>query len=345
MTRVDAIIVGAGPAGLLVGSELTRSGFRVAVLDPRAGVPGPQAAHVHLLSDSTWAGLCRLLPGLERRVRSHGAPFAPLGAAMLDGTLSEKCRVWPDREQLDRSMLECATREAHVPVLKRRAASVRRRRGLWQVAGHEAEWLIDASGGSRATLRAASRFAPIDWLEWGRRRGYASVELEGVDWPEGRIGHGWRDAAGDGLVLRRIAGVITRATLQLVDTEDLPGSCDEFAGRATGIMPSEYSRWLFRACPVTAVRTWKSRRSSSVLGGEGLRRIGWMAVGDALLTTAPHQGQGLAQIVDQVEGVRDLLDAGLGLDRVAERLGRWTEQRALAATLSEQLGPVEATAA
>lgn len=345
MERVDAIIVGAGPAGLLVGSFLSRHGIAVAAFDPNAGAPSPQGAHVHLLPDETWAGMCRFLPDLERRVLKLGAPVAPIGAAMLDGELLEERRAWPDRNQLDRALFETVTQDERFPVLRQRAAPVLRRNGLWQLAEYRARWLIDASGGSRRTLRAAARLANVDWLEWGDRRGYASIVLNGMDWPEDRIGHGWRAAAGDGLVLRRIGGSRTLATLQLPCIEELPTTRDEFLARIAGIVPERYSCWISQGSPETSVRTWKSRRSSSVIGDAGLREAGWMAVGDALLSTAPHQGQGLTQIVNQVELVRDAFLSGQGLDAAAKSLSQWAEDRLIAATLSEQLGSPEAAAA
>lgn len=335
-TRFDAIIVGAGPAGLQVGSELARHGLQVVVFDPRAGTPVPQAAHVHVLPDETWGAMCRVLPQLDQVTRQHGAPVAPSGAAMLDSELSGHPHAWPDRHQLDRSMYECATRRAALRVERSRATSIVRRGGFWCVAGCRARWLIDASGSSRTTLRSASRLGSIEWLEWGDRRGYASLVLGGIEWPEDRVGHGWRATDG-GLVVRNIGGQRMRATLQMKGVDDMPTTPAGFLEWIRHIVPASVSGWIARGSPESAVRTWKCRRSSSILGDAHLRAAGWMAVGDALLTTAPHQGQGLTQIAAQLALVLDVLGSGRGLGAVAERLGEWAEQRVIAATLSEQL--------
>lgn len=342
MRDIDVLIAGAGPAGLLVGSALVRQGLRTVLVDPHAGTPGPHAGHVHLLSDETWAAMCDQLPNLERRAVARGAPVAPMGAAMLDGDLSDWRRAWPDRARLDRSLFDCAVSDIGVPVLRKRIGAIGRHRGRWQAAGYRAGWLIDASGGSRATLRAVAEVASIDWLEWGDRRGYASLVLEDMAWPDSRVGHGLRAADGSGLALRKMDARRTLVTLQIVQPENLPDDSPAFFDRVAGIAPPGIARWISGGSPVSGVRKWSSRRSGGILADADLAEIGWMAVGDALLNTAPHQGQGLAQLVQQAELIGKALDAGHGLSNAANRLTRWAEQRSIAATLSEELAAVAA---
>lgn len=337
MAKFDALVAGGGPAGLLVGSVLARGGLRVLLADPNAGEAGPQGGHVHLLSDATWAGMRDLVPGLERSAVRHGAPMAPAGAAMLDGDLGTAHRAWPGRPQLDRALFDCVSTEAGLSVTRGRIGAVTRRDGLWRADGYCAEWIIDATGGSRATLRAVAGLAAVDLMEWGDRRGYASLVLEGIAWPNGRVGHGLRAEGGCGLVLRKTGRDTTLATLQLVRPDALPSGHAEFFDCIADVAPPQIAKWLHWGIPIEAVRRWTSRRSSAMLVDAAPEATGWMAVGDALLNSAPHHGQGLAQIVEQVRLISAALASGLGLAGGATHLQAWAEQRVIAATLSEKL--------
>ena len=345
MRDVDVIVAGAGPAGLLVGVVFAHCGFRIALVDPNAGAPGSQAGHVHLLSDETWAGMCELLPGLVARAVHYGAPVAPSGAAMLEGELGADYRAWPDRSQLDRALFDCVVSDLGLPVVYDRIGHIHRRGGRWYASGFRAGWLVDATGGARATLRAAAGLGNIEWMEWGDRRSYASLVLLDVAWPDNRVGYGSRADDGSGLVLRRISARETLVTLQLERPENLPQSHGAFFDRIADIASPKIYLWIRRGLAASDIRKWTSRRSSAVLADAGLAAFGWMAVGDALLNTAPHRGQGLAQIVQQAQLIGEALHSEQNILVAASRLTAWADQRLIAVTLSEQLGGSDAVAA
>jgi 2-polyprenyl-6-methoxyphenol hydroxylase-like FAD-dependent oxidoreductase len=83
---------------------------------------------------------------------------------------------------------------------------------------------------------------------------------------------------------------------------------------------------------------WRCRRASGLDAEPDAAPECWFAIGDALLTTPPHQGQGLAQIAEQAAVL-----AGADLASARARLLEFARGRLLAATLADRLGGLAET--
>ena len=130
-----ALVLGAGPAGLLAARVLARHGVTVELADPEPGTgqrTRPQAAHVHRWPASAWRRLIREFPGLE--------------------SITGPC---PEREVLDDALWAlCQPQLANVHALRMtRFEFPPGRVRAWTSGGERAfDLLIDASGATRASL-------------------------------------------------------------------------------------------------------------------------------------------------------------------------------------------------
>jgi flavin-dependent dehydrogenase len=156
MTAVDALVVGAGPAGSVTALMLARAGMRVRLLD-RARFPRPK-----LCGDTLNPGALALLahldrrgfaPELSQRIRARALPLRGMTVSGPDG--SSVTADYPDdvpglaisRGELDALLLESAA-AANADVLEGvRAVTPVIERG--RVCG------IDVQGRSNETWRAA----------------------------------------------------------------------------------------------------------------------------------------------------------------------------------------------
>jgi 2-polyprenyl-6-methoxyphenol hydroxylase-like FAD-dependent oxidoreductase len=333
----DAAIVGAGPAGRIAAMVLAGAGQRVAVVDAAPDRQAPQAAHVHRIDDATWDRLTALLPSLAQDAAFAGAPTAALGADTLHGPLGDRMRPFPHRHQLDAALRQACRRHSGVTVVAERVRCIERAAGLWRLAGLRARWLVDASGSARATLAGVSRFGRIDELRGRTHHAYVSQRFCELKWPAGRIGHAARDA-GVGLIARRVDVSESLVTLQLDAGAVAPGSTHAFLDRAARA-DAEFARQrLGAAAAAGPTARWRCRRASGLDAEPDAAPECWFAIGDALLTTPPHQGQGLAQIAEQAAML-----AGAGLASARARLLEFARGRLLAATLADRLGVLAET--
>lgn len=333
----DAAIVGAGPAGRIAAMVLARAGQRVAVVDAAPDRQAPQAAHVHRIDDATWDRLTALLPSLAHDATLAGAPTAPVGADTLHGPLGDRTRPFPHRHQLDAALRQACRRQGGVVVHAERVRRIERAAGQWRLAGVRARWLVDASGSARATLAAVSRFGRIDELRGCTHHAYVSQRFRHLAWPAGRIGHAAR-GPDVGLIARRVDDRESLVTLQLEAGTVAPGSTRAFLDRAA-LADAEFARRrLGAAAAVGPTARWRCRHASGLDAEPDAAPECWFALGDALLTTPPHQGQGLAQIAEQAAVL-----AGADLASARARLLQFARARLLAATLADRLGGLAET--
>ncbi|MFD7767008.1 FAD-dependent oxidoreductase [Streptomyces sp. NPDC059787] len=175
-----AVVIGAGPAGMLAAAVLSRAGADEVVVLDRDELPDgpehrkglPQGRHAHLLMAGGMDAMEELLPGagLRGRLLAAGAHEIPLSSGMLALTSEGWLRRWrregPAMVTCSRALVDWvvrATVREQMPVEIRRAAVV----GLTGSAGRvrgvriaapggdtdlEADLVVDASGrGTRVT--------------------------------------------------------------------------------------------------------------------------------------------------------------------------------------------------
>ncbi|MEE4172729.1 MAG: lycopene cyclase family protein [Xanthomonadales bacterium] len=289
MPSVDAVIIGGGPAGLMAAGALARRGLKVECIDPAPGRPSPQSLHVHHVAADSWAGVTTYLPGLTARLQALGRS--------------------PDRADVDRCLADRLPRG----VTLRRAGfrSARRHAAAWRVTLDTKETvsapiLIDASGRYRRSLRAVARHlgqpVPID--EGPASGCYRSCRIaaDGTLWeadtfrfssPGGRTG----------VLGQRCGDGHWRLTLVTHD-----GGPDAPWPTLLTLLPRAIRDPLAAMEPP---RRWH-RHGAQKAGLLALDRTpaveGWLPLGDALLTTAPYQGQGITNALRQVQA----LDRGAG---------------------------------
>ena len=149
-----ALVIGAGPAGMLAAVQLKRSGFETDLADPSPGSglrTRPQSGHVHLLQPATLALITRWLPQLS----AHTNP--------------QLCRTTFDQLLWTLSLQHIDS--VHTARIK--SVSFRGNKVLVHAAGQIKEYdlLIDASGAVRAALRVLRGFAdPRPWAACHRSR-------------------------------------------------------------------------------------------------------------------------------------------------------------------------------
>jgi flavin-dependent dehydrogenase len=337
MKSYDIAIVGAGLSGHLIALLTSRAGLRTALLEADPNRSAPQGYHVHRIDDAAWRRLVSLMPDLPGLAAAAGAPTARIGADSLEAPLGRQTRLFPDRWQLDEVFREACVAEPHIDFMTQRVRDPTYGDGLWRLGPVTCRWLIDASGGARATLRSASRHGCVEEVFTRSTHAYLSQCFEGIAWPKDRIGHAAR-ADGIAVIARRVSDDQSRVTLQVAAADRCPASVSGMLERVKRL-DSRFSRLLGEARSVGQLQRWASRRASG-LGVDAERPPPhWLAVGDALLTTPPHQGQGIAQIADQATMLVDALASGrAGLASVRDRLFAHARSRLLAATLADSLG-------
>lgn len=335
-------VIGAGPTGCLAARVLANAGAHVSLIDPALAPPGrarPQAGHVHVLPAPLWPRLERLAPGLLSTLADLGVRFGSVGATTLDGEIGGTAVPWPDRARLDAALLD---RCRHG--LDLHAARVRRCTwddSRWQVAlgdGAElsADILVDASGVSRVSFRSIAALvgAPIP-VDVGPSGGaYASVSLRGLSLPRGRLGHRVQDeATGHRAILLQESQDRWRLTLQLGAGTPLPHTPEALVEILQSFRDRRLQLLVHHATEVGPLATWAAQRPTRA-ALETLRGLpeGWLPLGDALLTTPPALGQGIAQIVYQVAHLESQHRAGHNIERIRTDLCSAAGQQWMMAT-------------
>jgi len=338
----SALILGGGPAGLLSALVLAGRGLRVTVFDPRLQRPmlRAQAQHVHLLAAATWDKLRALAPGLGREVVDLGAPCGYADGDSLDTCCQRPQRWFPDRWMIDAAMEALCARRTDIELIPQAAGNVCPTCGGWQssaLRSRRFDWLLDCSGTTRESLRVLPAGERPEILESGIGGSHASVRVTGVRWPAGIVGHTARDADGlGGLLLRRCSRSETLITLQLPESAALPDSAEALLDALHRCPDRRVAPLVRRALPAGPVHRWRSRRMS-MLGLPERTPERWLALGDALLTTPPRLGRGLAQLVEQVETLAHGLAAGQSSQRLLERLIDDARERFYGAIMAQAL--------
>ncbi|NEC74881.1 FAD-dependent oxidoreductase, partial [Streptomyces rochei] len=136
-----AVVVGAGPAGMLAAAVLSRAGLDEVVVLDRDELPEgpehrrglPQGRHAHLLMGGGLTAMEELVPGagLRARLLAAGAHEVSLSSGTLartpEGWLRRWRRTGPVMLTCTRALLDWTVREAvrkHCRVEVRRAAAV-----------------------------------------------------------------------------------------------------------------------------------------------------------------------------------------------------------------------------
>jgi flavin-dependent dehydrogenase len=330
---MDVIIVGAGPTGLTLGAALARRRHRVLAVDRDPG-PAP---------DGSWQRR-----GVMQFDQAHG--FRPQVRDLLLAEWPEAWRTWHD---LGADSVELpapgtsspaigvrSRRSTYERALRRAAADVDgltvatgRVEGIAEEAGrvvgavvdgstHRADLVIDASG-------RLSRLAPPPEIGGDTGMAYVSRTFQrkaGV--PPGPMASpiAWSGKFDgyDSYVFPHEHGHISVVLIR-------PTADAEF-----GVLRHlDAFEAACRAIPGLALWTdpQVTTPTSGVLVGGGLLNLyrpqlgrpGLVAVGDAVATTAPTAGRGLAMASLQIGALLGLLDAGAGPATIAAPFGTWCD--------------------
>jgi flavin-dependent dehydrogenase len=327
---MDVIIVGAGPSGLTLGAALARRGHRIVAVDRDPG-PAP---------DGSWRRR-----GVMQFQQAHG--FRPQVRDLLLAEWPEAWHTWLDlgAEPIDLPATGASTpavgvrsrRITYERALRRAAAEVD---GLTVAVGHvdglaerggrvvgavvdgstvSADLVVDASGRlSRLTppqIRGDVGMAYVS-RTYRRRLGATPGALTTPFAWSARF-HGY-----DGYAFPHEHGHVSVVIIR--PTTD--------AGLGALRHPDAFDA-ACRAIPGLAA--WTDTRvatpTSGVIVGGGLLNIyrrqlgrpGLVAVGDAVATTAPTAGRGLAMASMQIGALLQLLDAGVDPATIAAPFGAW----------------------
>jgi 2-polyprenyl-6-methoxyphenol hydroxylase-like FAD-dependent oxidoreductase len=328
-------IIGSGPTGLMLGAALAHRGHAVVSVDRD---PGPAA-------DGSWERT-----GVMQFEHAHG--FRPQVGDHLR-------RAWPAAYA---AWLDAGAEEVTVAVPGRGAVSIgnRSRRSTFERALRRAVPAVDG-----LTLRTGHVDRLLE--EGGGVRGIVvdgrAVRADLVVDASGRSGRFGADAAVQGDC--GIA-YVDRTYQLLPGAEPGPLAnpvvwAGSFDGYQTLVFVHEHGHFsvLFvrptadaelkdlrhlgafeaaaRAVPGFAEWTdpARSRPTSPVMVGGALRNVfrpqqsrpGLVAVGDAVTTTTPTAGRGVAMCAMQIDALLELLDGGADLRTVSEPFGAWCEER------------------
>lgn len=333
------LIVGSGPTGLIIGAALSVRGHQVVSVDRDPG-PSPdgwrrrgvmQFAHAHNFRAQVPALLAREWPAAYATWLRLGATPIDAGPAPTNSTMGVLSR----RETLERALRQAADAHAGLTLQTGHVDSLvveggRVRGAVVDGARVHADLVVDASGragrvGTRARgLRVADQVGGDCGLAYVDRtyRLREGAEPGPMNTPLGFIGEfrGYQC-----LVFFHERGhfsvVLVRPT---ADPE----------------LTVLHSRPAFEAAcaaiPVLAEWTDPGRSvpTSGVLVGGALRNVfrsqtllpGLVAVGDAVATTTPTRGRGVAMACMQIEALLRLLDSGADPTVVAGPFDTWCEE-------------------
>ena len=332
------LIVGSGPAGLLLGAALARRGHRVVSVDRDPGPVGHAwirrgvmpFEHAHGFRPQVPMTLQAEWPEAFDRWRSLGArpveaPSAA-GARQLLGVLSR-------RSTFERALRHAAERQ---PGLTLRTGHVD---GLALDRGHVVGARIDGSLAEADLVVDAS----------GRAGRLGGPSVQGAD-PglDGDCGLAYVDRT-----YRLRPGAEAGPTVSpLAYTADFDGyQCLVFLHEAghfsvvivrptadAALKALRFEEAFEAACrAIPALAEWthpdRAQPTSAVLVGGALRNVyrrqlgmpGLVAVGDSVATTTPTRGRGIAMACMQVTALLALLDDGADPVTVAEPFGAWCD--------------------
>ena len=328
------VIVGAGPAGLITGATLAARGHRVTAVDRD---PGPQP-------DGVWARR-----GVMQFEHAHG--FRPQVPLLLRDEWPAAYDVWvalgaepvtlevPGRSYVPqgvlsrRSTFERALRQAatRMPGLELRCGHVD---GLLGPRGRITGVVVDG-----ATVEAD---LVVDATGRSGRIGEVEDELEG-DCGLSYVDRCYRlhPGAEPGPLLNALLWAGNYDGYQILVFVHEQGHFSVLFVRPTAdreLKELRHRTAFESACrAIPALATWtdpaRATPTSEVLVGGALRNVyrrqlglpGLVAVGDAVSTTTPTAGRGVAMTCMQLRALLDLLDGGADPVTVAEPFGAWCD--------------------
>lgn len=331
---MDVVVIGAGPTGLTSGAALARRGHRVVAIDRD---PGPAA-------DGTW----RRRGAMQF---AHPHTFRPQVRELLQAEWPEAWQRWLD---LGAEPVEMPLPGGPTPGVGVRSRRVTYERALRQAAA-DLDGLSVAVGGVTGLVERAGRVVGVvvdgvaveaDLVVDAGGRRSALAESKGLHGDTGmayvtRTYRRHRDA-GPGPLTRPAAWAGSfDGYLVLV----FPHERGHFstvivrptADAAFGVL--RHVEAFDAACrAIPGLADWTDPRFATPTGGVvmGLRlfnlyrpqvgRPGLVALGDAVATTAPTAGRGLALASQQVGGLVDLLDTGADPVTIAGPFGAWCDR-------------------
>ncbi|HBX72465.1 NAD(P)-binding protein [Haliea sp.] len=324
-SRQRAIIIGAGPAGLLAAILLKRNDLQVDLVDPtpdNGWKTRPQCRHVHVWSRSTWERLTRWLPELEKHT----------------GTL-------PDRASLDRALWLLGARHIdHLHATRIKASNFTAKTAAVNISGRWVDYdlLIDASGAARATAagiaRAAGAALPLDQGTAGGN--CVTLPLAGITQSNepGSFASSSRHSR-YGAILHTAGRGSGSLTLQTPGDSPPP----ETIGAVLQILRTLDSPEMWTMCCHARLRgraTTFPARPSSRLALESVANLPacWIPLGDCLLITRPDLGQGFAQLTEHLDVLEQGLIGGLCWPEIRNRVVASAQTQWWRATWAEALG-------
>lgn len=347
------LVIGAGPAGLMLGAGLARRGADVTLVDrdpgppvdgrwPRKGVM--QFHHAHAIRAQVVSTLLREAPGALARLQDAGAEVVTLPGG-ADTPAGLRCRRSTFEAAL-RAEVEQATgvsvHQGHVTAVRTLTTDPRRAAGLVvDGAAMDADLVVDASGRSgRVTrdLRAPQSAGGVCGIAYVDRQYQLHLDAE-----PGPLTNtvAWL-ASFDGyqcLLFVHERGIFSVLVIRSSDRRDLVDLRFEPAFDAAVRAIPGLREWTDpeRSHPITPVlpggtmlNAYRSQRGPD----GGLALPGLVFVGDAVCTTTPSFGRGLATTMMQVDELLRLLETHTDLGgtprpadlvAVGEAFDAWTE--------------------
>jgi geranylgeranyl reductase family protein len=317
MTQLDAVIIGAGPAGSAAARALARHGARVAILDashPREKpCGGGLTARALAIAGTTAAGATGQI--VDRLVFSHVANGSAAGrsveVALSDSSTLQVC----SRRTFDAALLSDAVAAGAIHVAARAARLDTDVRGWTVETGTErlsAPWIVGADGASSTVRKRVFRpferkhlsIAAGSFVAGTARR---DVAIAFTARPSGYL---WSFPRPDHLAV----GACAQA--DETSTRELHGICDRWLDAYAPASGKPRTRY---AWPIPSL-------DASALDGERPAGDAWMLVGDA------------AGLVDPItrEGIYFALRSG---ELAAEALGRGDPARVYAEAIRDEIHP------
>lgn len=356
----EAVVVGAGIAGLLAASVLARRFSRVTVLDRdelpegavfRKGVP--QSRHLHSLATRGSELLEEFFPGLDNELAEAGAPLLDQTADTvtdMPGGRMPRFRSGITMRAASRALIESAVRRRieyepavrFVPGVeatdlrleKNAVAGVSaRRRDTGGETEYAADLVLDASGQSSRTprwLREAGYGEPPETVV-DARLGYASrwyrvPEDFDEDWLALAVLPGWPDNPRGG-TLRQVEDELWTAVLTGSGGDYPPTDPGGFLQFAASLPSPLIHEAISAAEPVSPVygyrRTANRRRHYEKVS----LPAGFMVMGDAATTLNPSYGTGMTAAALSARALQESLSGRRSGRRSLARTGRRFQRR------------------
>src|SRR6478752_6096361 len=327
-------IIGAGPAGLVLGAALARRGAQVTLVDRDPGPPAEgawarkgvmQFHHAHAIRTQVVETLRRELREAYDRLLEVGAE--PVEMPLPDGRTAAaglRCQRSTYEQGVRAAVLTVpgvTLRTGHVDRVLETVDTPGRHAGGIVVDGEtlEADLVVDASGRSGRVYQLAPGAEP-------------GPMVNPIAWQANCDGY-------QCLVFLHERGIFSALVIRSTDDRDLVGLRHNAAFDAAVAAIPGLATWTDpeRARPLTEVLpggTLKNAYRSQRGPDGGLALPGLVFVGDAVCTTTPNFGRGLATTMLQVDELLRLADATFDvagpvttpeLTDVAEAFDAWTE--------------------